>query len=271
MMERIFGGLPWQFFFREKPSFSTSEGKVLVCHFELTESVIFLPMEYTLFIDSAFFPTSFKPDLIPLEEQVIDWIKKRINYETILEYFTNQEVNPLLQDWISTELDKARRTEEQIEPFLTLSFYLGDSFFSASEEGQTSLSERYKKLLRESYIPSEGVREIERILSRYPLNNDPIPYNIRAFFLPLEQEGLVKRVEDYWIILGGYNLNEFIGIMNRALDPSLKLIEFDIPVKDKKQYLRKENGEPYSSGTWDKGQQALDKRKNPLPIPRFMQ
>ena len=229
-------------------------------------------MEYTLFIDSTFFPTSLNPDLIPLEEQVIDWIKKRIKYETILDYFTKQEVNPLLQDWIFTELDKARRTTEEVEPFKTLSLYLGASFFQSTEEGQTSLSRRYEKLLKESYIPSEGVREIERVLSRYPIDNDPVPYHVKAFFLPLEQEGLVKRVNDYWIIQGGYNLNEFIGIMNRALDPSLKLIELDISQEEKENYLLQGNGERFTHGTWKKGQERINaRRKNPLPIPRFMQ
>lgn len=270
-----FGGLPWQLFFREKPSFSNEEGEVLLCRFTWTKGELKELYDHCGYIDSIAFPTSIHTRKIPREEQFLQFYDENdtllIDYNSILGYFNEPRMKNILQKWIFNKLDKANRTEDKIEPFNTLSIYLGESFQQTNEEGRKNLSKMYVSLFMEEYIPFEGVKEIKRIMMENPIDNDPIPFNVRAFFSPLEDEGLVKRVGDYWIILHGYNLNEFIGIMNAALDPSRKIIEYDIPGKDKEEYLRKDNGERYSHGTWDKGEQPLTKRKNPLPVPEFMQ
>ena len=269
-----FGGLPWQLFFSEKPSFSNEDGEILLCRFTWTKGGLKELYDHCGYIDSIAFPTSIYTRKISREEQFLqfddDIDTLLINYKSILDYFNEPCVKTILQKWIFKELDKANRTDEKIEPFNTLSRFLGESFFQTNEEKTRNLSEMYVSLFLEEYIPPEGVKEIEKIMMKNPIDNDPIPFNVRAFFKPLEDEGLVKRVGDYWIILQGYNLNEFIGIMNAALDQSRKIIEFDIPGTDKEEYLRKENGERYSHGTWDKGEQPLTKRKKPLPIPEFM-
>ena len=240
-MSRYFGGLPWQFFFREKPSFSTEEGKILVCHFEKSSNSIF---EFNLYMDSIEFPTSVNSERVPRERQAIQYRQGShfFRYDYLLSYFESASVNPLLQDWISTELDKARRTEEQIEPFLTLSFYLGDSFFSASEEGQTSLSERYKKLLRESYIPSEGVREIEEVLNQYPIT-DPV----EAFFQRFIDLGILSRSNGKrpYKLKSGYKAEDFSRKVTEQIN--LGKVEKVMNVTDYHNFIAQSNGEPYKN------------------------
>lgn len=242
-MFRKFGGLPWQLFFKEKPEFSTPEGEVLVCHFEKANKP-YCSMYF--FIDSVQFFSSLGDD----SQWVFQYGKYGdhfLKYDRILTYFNSPSVKPLLQDWIFTELDKAIRTTEEMEPFKTLSLYVGASDQQLDEEGQESLSRRYEKLLRESYIPAGAKPEIEIIMSESTTEEDPIPYNVRAFFQHFIDLGIITENEGErpYKLKKGYKAEDFSHrasgeISQGRVNKVMNLDEYYL-------YVARVNGIPYKN------------------------
>lgn len=132
MEKDYFGGLNWSLFFREKPAFSKGE-EVLVCRIEDNGR------EKDSFLKIDDIPFRYSPRFENLEET--------ISYDSILSYFNNDSIRPLLNSWILSELTKERLRggryysdigefcpDPELDSFFTIKNYLLDDYKSGNNK-----------------------------------------------------------------------------------------------------------------------------------------
>lgn len=250
MEKDYFGGLNWSLFFREKPAFSKGE-EVLVCRIEDNGK------EKDSFLKIDDIPFRYSPRFENLEET--------ISYDSILSYFNNDSIRPLLNSWILSELTKERLRggryysdigefcpDPELDSFFTIKNYLLDDYTSGNNKDYhnaiKSVCEQFLQGYRANGKNKKAPQEEEIFLKgEIPLKEDSSSY-IEIFRTFVESGDLIENKYCFTVKKTNANQNGkpfgFIEVYTRKLKKDKSLY---IPPKIFDKYIWKNERERYSN------------------------
>lgn len=240
----IFGGLPWNLFFKKRPDFS-HEGKVFNC-------ILFVMRgrPYTWDNVKMYWPiygidingyTIIKHSERPLVSLDFSDNKMKLYIATtVIQEYLQEQKTSLLPYWFK-ELNRVNTGEidsSQSIPFLTLKNFLEDDFITKGRgEDHEAIVENYKSIFLEM-IPREEDDEFF------------------SFFV--SQKVLKKADEGHYTLLHNITPEEFKSLSSEAKANGYISYELKGPEIWDKIYMN-DKKEFYSKETWRKGKKAITK------------
>lgn len=290
MFNKEFGGLPWRYFFRERPAFTKDDWIYFVL---IHKSGEFFSTSNRITTDL------FSEQALTVErEEVIDSFinidkdKIRIPLDSLIQFFMNHE--SILLPWVKTEIETATtgKLEDTDIPeytptriFFTIQKYMADSLYmvsdGASNNAQDKLFDEFNKKLW-SILNDEARKEILEVIEQNPyseLSNEKKspekaytePMEVYSFFVKeeiLEPINEDKKLYRFSTSIDKYTPQEFKYMATLAYENGLT-DRIPSPTEFSSHICKDESEELYSKDYWQKGKKEGKPITNGKKRPKF--